>query len=412
MVSQKTLVDDLNNICAQTNAQSLCALDIYTTDIAEDEAKFCKLFWDAGFLKKDILKRGYVVLEYGGGLAFNLKDIGQGGYVIPVKEKYKAPVLFSGYETNFDQHTIYHECAHLYQRKLSLFNDRAEPTKGYRKYLHEVHANTFASMVLLLRAENVLEYKHQQLYCLAHDIQEFNQKSKESRFYMSLPIAFELIKAIRRQGHENTLKNFSKDGKIDFEKIALYTAKFVQKYAYTPNEFYHIINNIPLSSYEILKQKAKAWHILGSKYIMMEQEKYQKRKEHYKLIREQRKIKTNQKIKALPEIDEKAKVINAVCAIDILNTHLCQDFGIYTDLEHIITAKSFYLYDIKDEKAKKQASDICDEIAKIHQKWRKNPFFKKLFSKINHPDTRDEVWKLKFKKEREIFQNFQIQKTY
>jgi hypothetical protein len=51
-------------------------------------------------------------------------------------------------------------------------------------------------------------------------------------------------------------------------------------------------------------------------------------------------------------------------------------------------------------------------MAQIHQQWRKNPYYKKLFLKVSHPDTRDEVWNLKFKKEREIIQTFQASKQY
>ncbi|MBO4285242.1 MAG: hypothetical protein J5895_03320 [Alphaproteobacteria bacterium] len=411
MLNKEILIKDLDDICKQTDARWFCCEDIYTKNIVEDEAKFTEIFRMAGLLKRDILFRHYASLEYGGGLRFNYKNVLGSGYTLVCPQKYKALVVFAGFETDFDQTTIYHECAHLYQRKHGFFTQTSS-NGSYRKYLKEVHANVFASMVMLLRAEDVLSFKQQQLYCLALDIEGFNRNSKESKFYISLPVVMELIKAVRREGRLNTREKFSKNGNLDFEKIAFWTADLVKECAYTSHEFYQIVHGEYFSSYDMLKQKAKAWHMLGERYIMMETNKQKKRKDDYAFISEQRRLQTDCKIKPLPEIDEKAKIINAVCAIDVLNTRLNQDFDIYTDFDNLISDnKSFYVRELSDEKAKKEALEICDEISKIHQKWRKNLFFKKLFSKIDHPDTRDEVWALKFRKEKEIFQTLANIKT-
>ena len=412
MINKETIIGDLNDICQQTNSQWICCKDIYTTDIMADEDKFVKVFREAGFLKKDILLRNIATLEYGGGLRFNYKDVIGSGYIFSVDEKYKAPLVFAGFETNFDQTTIYHECAHLYQRKHNFFSKKTIPDAKYRKYLKEVHANTFASMIMLLRADDILTFKQQQLYCLATDINTFNKKSKKSIFYISLPIIIELLKQVRKQGRENTYNKFSQNGKLDFEKIALYTAELVNKHAYTSSEFYKINNNMSLPSYDRLKQKAKTWHILGERYIREQLKKQQEQKDIYKHISEQRTLNSSKKIQPLPEIDEKSKTINAICSIDVLNTQLSQDFGIFTNLNDIVSKNLFCLRDISDEQERKKASEICDNIAEIYQKWRKNQFFKKLFSKINHPDTRDSVWALKYKKEREILQQIQTSKQY
>jgi len=412
MPNKETLIQDLNDICRQTNARWLCCADIYTSNISEDEAKFLEAFRQAGFLKKDILVGRYAALEYGGGLRFNYSGLIEGGYAFPVSEKYKALAVFAGFETDFDQITVYHECAHLYQRKLSLFSKKENSNDKYRKYLKEVHANTFASMVMLLRAEDVLTFKKQQLYCLASDIQTFNQRSKKNIFYISLPITLELVKAVRSEGRSNMANRFSKNGNLDFEKIALYTADFVKKHAYTSFEFYQIINNMPSSSYDILRQKAKAWHQLGERYVSHERQKVQNRKDAYQLINAQRRAQTQNKIKPLPETDEKAKIINAVCAIDILNTRLTQDFNLYADLDSLIEKNPFYLNDISNENKKKEALKICEQMAEIYQTWRKDLYFKKLYNKINHPDTRDYVWELKQKKELEILNTIQKPKEY
>lgn len=410
MLNKETLIQDLDVICRQTDAEWLCCADIYTSNISEDEAKFLEAFRHAGFLKKDILVGRYASLEYGGGLRFNYPDLIEGGYALPVADKYKALTVFAGFETDFDQVTVYHECAHLYQRKLALFGKKEISNEKYRKYLKEVHANTFASMVMLLRAEDVLTFKKQQLYCLASDIQTFNQRTKKNIFYISLPITLELVKAVRSEGRSNMANRFSKDGNLDFEKIALYTADFVKKHAYTNFEFFQIINNMPSSSYDMLRQKAKAWHQLGERYVSNEQQKIQTRKDGYQRISDQRRIQTQNKIKPLPETDDKSKIINAVCAIDILNTRLMQDFNLYADLDCLIAKNPFYLNDISNENKKKEALEICTQMAEIYQKWRKDLFFKKLYSKINHPDTRDSVWALKFKKQQEIFNQIQTSK--
>ncbi len=412
MIEKQILIDDLNNICQQTNAQWLCALDAFTSNIKEDENKFCKVFQEAGLTKKDLLATKQVSLEYGGGLRFNYNDIVSGGHIINVKEQYVAPLVFSGFDTHYDQLTIYHECAHLYQRKYGFFNKSTVPDTKYRKYLKEVHANTFATMVLLLRSKDVLSFKKQRQSCIAQNIKTFNQNTENSKYYISLPIVLNLLKAIRRQGRANTLRQFSKKGQLDFEKIAFFTADFVRRYAYTSNEFYQILNDGTVASYEALKQKTKASKVLGENYLIEERKKMHKRKADYEQIGEIRRTKTDKKIKKLPEVDEKAKVLNVVCAIDVLHTRLNQDFEIYADLDNLISKKYYCLSDISDSAKKQEALKICDEMAQIHQQWRKNPYYKKLFLKVSHPDTRDEVWNLKFKREKEILQTFQASKQY
>ena len=407
MLNKEILIRDLNDICAETSSNWLCASDIYTLNPKEDEKKFVEIFRKAGFQKKDMLARNIATLEYGGGLSFNYKGVCGSGYTYPVPLQYKAFMVFAGFETDFDQTTIYHECAHLYQRKYNLFDPKEFSNEKYRKYLKEVHANTFSALVLLLRAEDVLSFKKQQHYCIAADIEGFNRNSAKSKFYYSLPVTLELIKNVRKEGRTNMLQKFSKGANLDFEKIAFYTAKLVQKHAYTSNEFFQIANNISFSSYEMLKRKAKAWRMLGQRYIQMQQEKCRQQKEHYRKISEKRRLKTTAFIKELPETDEKAKIINAVCAIDILNTRLNQDFGIYSNLDSLIKKNLYHIHNISDKHAQEEACNICDQMAEIYQKWRKNLFFKKLYSKINHPDTRDEVWTLKFKKQQEILLNIQ-----
>lgn len=412
MIEKQTLIDDLNNICQQTNSQWLCVSDVFTSNISEDETKFCKVFQEAGLTKKDMLVGKDVSLEYGGGLRFNYNGVTGGGHIINVKEKYIAPLVFSGYDSHYDQLTIYHECAHLYQRKYGFFNKNTIQDMKYRKYLKEVHANTFATMVLLLRAKDILSFKKQRQYCIAQNIKTFNQNTENSKYYISLPIVLNLLKEIRRQGRANTLRQFSKKGKLDFEKIAFFTADFVRRYAYNFQEFYQILNDGTVASYEALKQKTKASQMLGENYLIKEQKKLHKCRSYYEQICEIRRAKTDKKIKKLPEVDEKAKVLNAVCAIDVLNTRLNQDFEIYADLDNMVSGKTYCFYKIQDDKKRQEIMKICDEMAQIHQQWRKNLYYKKLFLKINHPDTRDEVWNIKLKKEREIIQSFQVSKQY
>ena len=286
MPSKKTLIKDLNDICLQTDAEWLCASDIYTLNIKEDEEKFLTTFRKAGLLKKDLLSRNIVMLEYGGGLRFNYEDVLGSGYTIPVSPNYKAVVAFAGFKTDSEQTTIYHECAHLFQRKYEIFSKKDIRDDKYRKYLQEVHANTFASMVMLLRAKDVLSFKKQQNYCLASDIEGFNRNYPESKFYYSLPIVLELIKDVRRQGRADAIQNFSNNGNLDFKKIAFYTADLVQKHAYSSIEFYQITHNMPVSSYDLLKQKAKSWHMLGERYFLEQNEKLEQEIKHYRLIRE------------------------------------------------------------------------------------------------------------------------------
>lgn len=407
MLSKETIIKDLNDICRQTNAEWLCALDIYTPNIKADEEKFLQAYRKVGLSKKYVIFRTEVALEYGGGLKFNYHKLYSGGYTLQPSGEYQSLVLLSGFETAFDQSTVYHECAHLYQRKHDFFGKSSVRNETYRKYLKEVHANVFATMALLLRSEDVLSFKKQQLYCLSEDIQRFNNNDKESKFYISLPIVFELIKAVRKQGRAKTLQKFSKNGNLDFQKIAFYTADLVRKYAYNQCEFEKILRGETFSSYEIIKQKAKAWHQMGRKYVEMQHEKTMERIDHYIEVKDKRQIEIDQKLKKLEETDEKAKIINAVCEIDTCHARLSQTFGIYTDLDYVVSNKIVDAYgSALSTDDKKQVSEICAQAGKIYQKWRKNVFFKRLYSKINHPDTRDEVWNMKFKKEKENFHQF------
>lgn len=413
MLKKETVIQDLNDMCADTNANWLCALDIYTPDIQKDESKFLPAYAETGLSKKYMLLRGEVSLEYGGSLRFNFPRLFTGGYtLLPPPEK-KPIVILPGFDMPVDQAAAYHECAHLYQRKHDLFNSAQNQDDLYQKYLKEVHANTFANMALMLRADSVLSFKKQRLSCFAQEVQSFNQANQTSILYISLPITLELLRTIRREGRAYTLQKFSQDGKLDFQKIAFYTADFVKQHAYSRAEFEKIINNQSFYSYGLIKQRAKAWHQLGENYVHMQQDQMAERLQHYSDIERQRKKQTDLRIKKLPETNKKAKIINAVCAIDTYRVHLNQRYGIFADLDDLISNKTLKVYDhILNQKEKKEIADLSANIKELCQTWQNNPLFKKLYNQINHPDTRDQVWALKFEQERRAEQRPLIFKLF
>ena len=413
MLKKETVISDLKDICAQTNANWLCALDIYTANIKEDEAKFLPPYIETGLKKKYILLRTEATLEYGGGLRFNYHKLYTGGYTFLPPSDRKPLVLIPGFDLPVDQAAVYHECAHLYQYRHNFFSAEQIPNESYQKYLKEVHANAFANMALLLRADNVLSFKKQRLSCFAQEVQCFNEEEQSSKFYFSLPVTLELLRTIRREGRLSTLKKFSKNGKLDFQKLAFYTADFVRQHAYSESEFEKILENKHFYSYDLLKQKAKAWHRLSDKYINMQQDEMSKRIQHYFDIEDKRKIETDRKIKKLPETDKRAKIINAVCEMDILHTRLSQYFCIYANLDDLMSNKILEKYgSIFKLKDQKEIADISAKVKKLYQTWQQSSFFRKLYNKINDPETRDEVWALKFKKEKQLNSKHQILKFF
>lgn len=399
MLTVDAVKEDLNFICAQTNAHWICFDDIHTQDSQHDVSTYIKEMQRLGYNPYMLLSSGNIVFSYGGGLEINHQEEAYfSGYTMNGFNKNKNKlVILSGFETDNDKHTLYHECAHLLQFKYNIFNINSRD--DYTTYLTEVHANTFAAMVLLLKADNILEYKKRRLARFADGMYKINDKRAEQLYYMSLPIELQLIKQIRKNGRLNTRRQFQKNGYFDFKKIIFYTKDLVQKYAYSPKEFEQIKTNVPPLKHLMLQKKAKAYRLLGKAYWQHEFIKYRKQSKRHTEIEKQRVNTRLEKVKRLPDTTEENQIINALCALDCRQVEITSQYGIFNAL---LCLKEKRPLEISESlKANKENIEnilnIFEEMRTIYEKHKKNEMFQSLFLKLETLSGRDEIWALKEK---------------
>lgn len=167
-----------------------------------------------------------------------------------------------------DYHVKYHELAHSLQREYNLFDDekmnRLYETAGkglksgedkedklldrgdYRRYLNEMHSETFSYAALMLRAENRRDFLWQasQAYnsavtqniaaALSFGKMEYGSENSE-KFYATKPVMKPMIKAIwkiRKEGRQGEF--FDEKGVLKDEKLARLCEDVVMKNAYSP----------------------------------------------------------------------------------------------------------------------------------------------------------------------------------
>ena len=410
MLTADEVKRDLNDICAQTNAHWLCYDDIHTENKQKDVSTYIREMQRLGYSKLMLLYAGNIQLSYCGGLEIkHQEEMYFSGYTMNgYKSNKNRLIVLSGFETDNDKHTVYHECAHLLQFKYNTFDINSR--NNYTTYLSEVHANTFASMVLLLKSGSVLEYKKRRLGRFADGV----EKIAEGMFYyMSLPIELQLMKEIRKNGRLNTVRDFQKDGRLDFEKILFYTQALVEKYAYSEEEFNQIKNHTPPLKHLLLQSKARALHLLGKAYWKHEFFKYRKKTKKHTQIEKARIKSQFEKVKRLPQNTHRAEIINEICRLDCYQVEMTAEYGIFNSLSAlkdntVSLAVSDSLKDNlnKIEDMAKTFQKMCD----IYQKYKDDKLFQSLFKKIETLNGRDEVWALK-EKERRKFEALEATKV-
>ena len=403
MLSADEVKRDLNDICAQTNAHWLSYDDIHTENKLKDVSIYLREMQRIGYSKLMLLYAGNIELSYGGGLEIrHQEEMHFSAYTMNGREKNKNRlIVLSGFDTDNDKHTVYHECAHLFQYKYNIFNTENED--DYTTYLSEVHANTFASMVLLLKADSVLEYKKRRLARFADGV----EKITEGMFYyMSLPVELQLMKEIRKNGRLNTVRSFQKrNGALDFKKIFFYTKNLVEKYAYSEAEFQKIKNHTPPSKHLLLQSKARAYHLVGKAYWEHEFFKYRKKiKKHTKI--EKARIQAQlEKIERLPQKTCRAEIINEICRLDCYQVEMTNEHGIFNSLAALKdNSMPLEVSDsLKDNPNKmEETAKTFQKMREIYQKYENNILFQLLFKKLETLNGRDEVWALKEKERRKF----------
>lgn len=406
MLSTKEVIEDLKFMCGQTNAHWICFDDIHTENMKADTALYLKELKRLGYLTEDLLVMGFMHPAYAGGLEIKHQEEALGsGYTLKGKGKCnKRLVVLSGFSRQIDNHTVYHEGAHLYQFEYNMFNicNRGE----YETYLSETHANTFAAMVLLLKSENMLEYKKQQLSLFANSVSIVNDECKNKQFiyYLSLPIELELMKRIKKEGRRNVERKFSKKGHLDFKKIAFYTARLVRQFGFSEEEFSEIQKGKYVLRYELLKRKAKANRILGKTYRYYEKQR-RKSQEHRHDAIEAKRIKIKkEKLEPLPSIGKEAEIINAACALDNFQVQLFQRYKIYDSLLNITEGKVCVVPDElkRNKETLEYITATYEKMQKIYHRWEKEASFQNLVSELLSSETRESVWTLKEEKRKNL----------
>ena len=397
MLTADEVKEDLNSICAQTKAHWLCFDDIHTEDSQKDFTLYLKEMQRLGYTKEDLLYGRNIEPSYGGGLEIkHQQEAYYSGYAANGPNKNRLVVL-SGFDTDNDKYTVYHECAHLFQFKYNILNINSR--NDYTTYLIEVHANTFAAMVLLLKADNILEYKKRHLARFADGIYRINDKRSEQLYYISLPIELQLMKEIRKNGRLNTLRQFQKNGHLDFKKIIFYTKNLVQKYTYSPEEFEKIKNGTPPLKHFMLQTRAKVHRFLGETYWQHEFFKYRKKSKHHTKIEKQRIKAQLEKVKRLPDTTEENQIINELCTLDCCQVEMICQYGIFNALSDIQHKRPLEMSESlrQNKKIIENISYTFQKMREIYEKHEQNKMFQSLFPKLQTLDGRDEIWALKEK---------------
>ena len=400
MLTADEVKQDLNSICAQTNAHWLCYDDIHTIDKDKDVATYLKEMERLGYSKKMLFLMGSIELSHGGGLEINHQEESfLSGYTLNGRNKNKTRlVILSGFQTDNDRHTVYHEGAHLLQFKYNIFNMRYRD--DYTTYLSEVHANTFAAMVLLLKAKNVLEYKKCRLARLADGGYKFFDARPKMLYYISLPIELQLLKEIRKKGRLNMFNQFSKNGNLDFKKILFHTKSLVEKYAYSEQEFKQLKSQKEHFKHLALGQMAKAYRILGQTYWQSEALKSRRRMvKHADIEYERAKLKVD-KVRRLSQKTPKAEIINEICKLDCFNVEMTSRYGIFSSLADIQDGALAPQCSARMEDQATQVENIIqtyENMRQIYEHYKNNEMFSSLYEKLKTFEGRNEIWALKAK---------------
>ena len=394
MITKKEIIKDLEYICKQTDSRVLFYDDIHTSSYQKDAELFIKEMERLGYSKETLFNADYIRSVYGLGVMINHQgEEADGGYMLCSTNSEKNLLVLPGLNSISEKHAVYHEAAHAYQNKDKLFKQNV--SNKYNDYLEEIHAETFASMVMLLKAKNVLEYKKLKLYRMAIELKFINDCdiTSEELYYVSLPVELGLIKEIRRQGRKNVQKRFDDNGTLNFQAIAQYTRKIVKKYAYSKAEFEQIRKGKPTRRYKNLERQAKAFRILEKAALLRERIKIELKILKHKRITYQRDARINKLMKWTPK-DKKERLIKGIYDLDGINIHLSQDLNVFSFFESVEDKNkplSVSRKDCRSTLEKLHIVHLLDAGRSIYDQYKDEPYFQKLFNKIKTIDGRYEA---------------------
>lgn len=462
MVSKEVLYSDIESICKDTNAMYGCYNDLHEFGPNGEATKLPEFIEKAKSLMGNnashyLYQAGVIRQQIGGNYDFNFPfDVMDGGGMsynqIGESDGYDYRfVFFFDDKTDSDQYNIYHELGHLMQFEHKLFQAKeinrlykflskgvtkkgipqSKMTKlfvdsfAYQEHLWEVHANSFATACIILRADNEKERKKQSFDCYLRSANTFFEGLKDSekeypgmKYYSNLPLQKHVIKEVNRWFASGEISQYKdENGNIDFHKVALKTRDLVLKYSYSPRTFKQFLDMDFLSVHPISE---KGWRRSIPEALIAatikkihnpDQQKNTERTDYHEQLDFSRNY---PEYKPLPERDEAAKLINICCRLDDALVNLTNglealeiEIDTYDelDLDRLIKYGSFPHSVIKTlsnkiaEEGKtdeKTASTLLLEYKEITDKLLATDYDKEkicnIMNAMNQPALRNAVW--------------------
>ena len=375
MVSKEVLYSDIESICKDTSAIFGCYSDLHEFGSKGEAVKLPDFIKKAQDLMGEnasqyLYDAGIIRQQLGGDYDFNFAfDVMEGGGISYDQiggsdgHDYRL-VFFFDDKTDDDQYNIYHELGHLMQFEHKLFQAKEinriykflskgvgkkgipkskmakifVDTFAYQDHLLEVHANSFATACMILRANTEKERREQSFDCYLRSANTFFEglKDKEKeypgmKYYSNLPLQKQVIREINRWYRTGEISEYKDQyGNIDFHKVALKTRDLVLKYSYSPRTFKQFLDMDFLSAHPT---DEKGWRrsipeavIAGiiKKIHNPNRQSQNKRTDYHEQLDFSRKY---QIFEPLPEKDHAAKLINICCQLDDALVNLDNGFN-------------------------------------------------------------------------------------
>ncbi|MBQ8784831.1 MAG: hypothetical protein IJZ59_02180 [Alphaproteobacteria bacterium] len=375
MVSKEVLYSDIESICKYTNAIYGCYNDLHEFGPNGEATKLPEFIEKAKSLMGDnashyLYQAGIIRQQLGGDYDFNFPfEVMAGGGMcydqIGSEDNfdYRLAFFFDD-KTDDDYYNIYHELGHLMQFEQKLFqakeinwlykflskgiSEKGMPKSkmaklfvdsfAYQDHLLEVHANSFATACMILRAENEKERKKQSWDCYFRSAGTFFEGLKDSekkypgmKYYSNLPLQKHVIKEVNRWYKSGEISQYKdENGNINFCKVALKTRDLVLKYSYSPRTFKQFLD---MDFFAHHPSYEKGWrHSIPEALIVgairkIHNPDYQSQIERSNYHEQLDLSRQYQVFKPLPENDEAAKLINICCQLDDAFVNLSNGFG-------------------------------------------------------------------------------------
>ena len=270
MVDEVAIKKDFEKLAEFTGSAAFAYSDIHsqyvTTGTSYDYPKVIREVsrlkgWTQEKAKEELIKARVLQYTPEGEFIVNVGSSTRGGGGINYSQ---GLVLFS-YDAS-DSQTIYHEYAHSLQNIYDTFGDEAFAQlydnvgldvnkesefekRDYKRYLKEMHSDTFGFAALLLRSEDRVEFLKIAMQAMrraaimtvhgdSERYTDYGDSHANSKYYASYHVMKRTIYEmwrIKKQKKEHLY--FDKNGVLDCEKFCKLAEDFVLRSAYSPKQF-------------------------------------------------------------------------------------------------------------------------------------------------------------------------------